>query len=244
MPRNSPRTPDSRPLSLVRTRIVACRRCPELRAYCRAVALAGKREFAGERYWGKPVPSLGPADARLLIVGLAPAAHGGNRTGRVFTGDSSGAWLSRAMFRAGFATAPYSRKRGDGFAPVDAFITAALRCAPPGNKPTPEQLRRCSSHMRAELMLLPSLRIVVGLGKIGFDAALDRLSETGYVRPTGSRPKFEHGAEYALGAPPGRRSIVLIASFHPSRQNTNTGKLTEAMFDAIFRRARRILKYR
>jgi uracil-DNA glycosylase family 4 len=245
LPRNSPRLSPATSLAHVRERIVACRRCPELRAYCRAVALTGKPEFADDRYWGKPVPSLGSAGARLLIVGLAPAAHGGNRTGRVFTGDSSGAWLSRAMFRAGFATVPHSVRRGDGFAPVDAFINAALRCAPPANKPTPEQLRRCSGHFRAELALLSRLQVVVGLGKIGFDAAIDRLAEFGYALPAdGARPRFSHGAEYALGAPPGREPVALIASFHPSRQNTNTGKLTEAMFDAIFRRAQHILKYR
>jgi uracil-DNA glycosylase family 4 len=234
----------SEALALIRERTVACRRCPELRAYCRAIALAGKREFAGERYWGKPVPSLGSADARLLVVGLAPAAHGGNRTGRMFTGDSSGAWLSRAMYRAGFATAPYSRSRGDGFEPVDAFITAALRCAPPANKPTSEQLHNCSIHMRAELALLRRLRVVVGLGKIGFDAAFERLTEAGYSNAASGRPKFAHGAEFSLLPPHGRGPLTLIASFHPSRQNTNTGKLTESMLDAIFARSRQILKNR
>jgi uracil-DNA glycosylase family 4 len=231
-------------LARLRERTVVCRRCPELRAYCRAVALAGKREFAGERYWGKPVPSLGTADARLLIVGLAPAAHGANRTGRMFTGDSSGAWLSRAMYRSGFATAPHSRARDDGFEPIDAFITAALRCAPPANKPTPGQMTNCAVHMRAELVLLRRLQVVVGLGKIGFDAAYDRLAEFGYIHSRPSRPKFAHGAEYELQAPHGRRPLVLIASFHPSRQNTNTGKLTEPMLDAIFARSRDILKNR
>jgi uracil-DNA glycosylase family 4 len=229
-------------LALVRARIVQCRRCPELRAYCRAIAFAGKREFAGEQYWGRPVPSLGPVDARLLIVGLAPAAHGGNRTGRVFTGDSSGAWLSRAMFRASFATKPYSVRQGDGFQPVDAFITAALRCAPPANRPTSTQLLRCSGHMRAELFLLRRLRVAIGLGRIGFDAAVDRLIETGYAYSGTRRPRFAHGAEYVLEPPAGREALVLLGSFHPSRQNTNTGKLTESMLDAIFERARRILK--
>jgi uracil-DNA glycosylase len=223
---------------------VACRRCPELRAYCRAVALAGKREFAGDHYWAKPVPSLGTPDARLLIVGLAPAAHGANRTGRMFTGDSSGAWLSRAMYRSGFATEPYSRARDDGFEPIDAFITAALRCAPPANKPTPVQMAKCSVHMRAELALLHWLRVAVGLGKIGFDAAYDRLAELGYTHPVRTRPRFTHGAEYELQPPHGRGPLVLIASFHPSRQNTNTGKLTEPMLDGIFARSREILKNR
>jgi len=231
-------------LAGIRTRIVSCRRCPELRAYCRAVALAGKPEFAGERYWGKPVPGLRSIGARLLVVGLAPAAHGANRTGRMFTGDSSGAWLSRAMHRAGFATAPYSRSRGDGFEPIDAFITAALRCAPPANKPTPAQLSRCAGHMRDEIALLRRLRVCVGLGKIGFLAALSRLTEFGYDFAGPGRPRFAHGAEHVLQAPKGRAPLVLIASFHPSRQNTNTRKLTEPMLDAIFARSRQILKNR
>jgi len=188
----------SQTLADLRRRIVACRRCPELRAYCRAVALAGKREFAGERYWGKPVPGLGSPGARLLIVGLAPAAHGANRTGRMFTGDSSGAWLSRAMHRAGFATAPYSRSRDDGFEPIDAFITAALRCAPPANKPTPGQMTRCASHMQDEIALLHRLRVCVGLGKIGFDAAYARLTEFGYSFAGPGRPRFVHGSESVL----------------------------------------------
>ena len=236
--------PAAKALALIRERTVACRRCPELRAYCQAVALAGKREFAGQRYWGKPVPSIGTTQARLLVVGLAPAAHGGNRTGRMFTGDSSGAWLSRAMYRSGFATTPYSRSRDDGFEPIDAFITAALRCAPPANKPTAQQMKNCSGHMVAELVLLDRLRIVVGLGKIGFDSAYARLAELGYTHSASGRPKFAHGAQSVLLPPPGRQPLALLASFHPSRQNTNTGKLTEPMLDAIFARARQILKNR
>jgi uracil-DNA glycosylase family 4 len=226
-------------LAQVRKRIVACRRCPQLRAYCREVALQRKREFAGERYWGKPVPSIGPAGARLLIVGLAPAAHGGNRTGRMFTGDGSAAFLAPALYRAGFATQPTSRQRGDGFALIDAFMTAALRCAPPGNKPTRREMENCAVHMRAELDLLQRLRVVVGLGKIGFDTIYARLRERGYSSHT--RPLFGHGRSYTLHHA-ARPAITLIASYHPSRQNTNTGKLTRAMLDAIFRRARRLLQ--
>jgi uracil-DNA glycosylase family 4 len=231
-------------IAVIRRREIACRRCPELRRYCEAIALAGKPEFAGERYWGKPVPSIGPPNARLLIVGLAPAAHGGNRTGRMFTGDSSGAWLARAMYRSGFATAPYSRSRGDGFRPIDTFITAALRCAPPRNKPTPVQLATCAVHFRAELALLHAVQVVVGLGRIGFSTAFGRLAEIGYRTADGRRPQFAHGAEHVLEAPSRRRPLTLLASFHPSRQNTNTGKLTETMLDAVFRRARRLLQYR
>jgi len=231
-------------LRRLRERIIECRRCPELRRYCAAVAREGKREFAGESYWGKPVPSLGDARARLLIVGLAPAAHGGNRTGRMFTGDGSAAWLSRSLYRFGFATAPHSIRRGDGFRLVEAFITAALRCAPPGNKPTREQLARCAGHMRDELDLLRRVRVAVGLGKIGFDTCSARLVEAGYHFGGRALPRFTHGAEYAATPPAGRPPLTLIASFHPSRQNTNTGVLTQAMLDAIFRRARTLIDRR
>lgn len=227
-------------LSDIRARTIACNRCPELRAYCRAVGLAKKREFADAKYWAKPVPSIGHADARLLIVGLAPAAHGGNRTGRMFTGDSSGAWLARALYRAGFSTTPHSRDRGDGFAPVDAFITAALRCAPPKNKPTREQLRRCAPFLREEIAVLRRLEVVVGLGRIGFDRGLAALRDAGYRRPAAGA-RFAHGATYRLEPPAGKQPLWLLASYHPSRQNTNTGKLTKAMLDGVFARARRLL---
>ncbi|HET9343771.1 MAG TPA: uracil-DNA glycosylase [Candidatus Eremiobacteraceae bacterium] len=223
-------------LDALRERVVACRRCPELRAYCREIGRAGKREFAGDTYWSKPVPGIGPASARLLIVGLAPAAHGANRTGRMFTGDSSGAWLSRALHRSGFATVPHSIRRGDGFAPIDAYITAALRCAPPGNKPTAIQLGRCAPYLRSEIELLHRLRVVVGLGKIGFDNVVRALESCGYVHAD-ARPVFAHGATSTMSASDGR-AVTLIASYHPSRQNTNTGVLTEPMLDAIFREAR------
>ncbi|MDQ2818688.1 MAG: uracil-DNA glycosylase [Candidatus Eremiobacteraeota bacterium] len=226
-------------LDAVRSRTIRCARCPELRSYCSEVAARRKAEFSGERYWGRPLPSLGRADARLLIVGLAPAAHGGNRTGRMFTGDSSGNWLARALYRNGFATTPISRCAGDGFQLEGAVITAALRCAPPGNKPTRLQLARCAVHMRAELDLLADLRVAVGLGKVGFDALLQRLAERGYAlaRP---RPRFAHGAEYGMVSS-GSCHISVLACFHPSRQNTNTGKLSEAMLDAVFARAKEIL---
>ena len=228
-----------RALLTLERRIIVCRRCPELRAYCREIALTGKREFAGETYWAKPVPGIGPSTARLLIVGLAPAAHGANRTGRMFTGDSSGAWLSRAMHRAGFATVPHSHRRGDGFSPIDAFITAALRCAPPGNKPTAAQLERCAPYLRSEIDLLRRLRVVIALGKIGFDNAVRALEACRYTH-SGKRPSFGHGATSTMSTPD-RPSLTLIASYHPSRQNTNTGVLTASMFDAIFRQARAIL---
>jgi uracil-DNA glycosylase len=227
-------------LSALRERTIRCTRCPELRAYCRAVARAGKREFAGQAYWGKPLPSIGPSNARLLIVGLAPAAHGGNRTGRMFTGDGSAAWLARALHRNGFATSPTSVHRGDAFAPIDAVITAALRCAPPKNKPTPAQLVRCSVHLQSEVELLRSVRVVVGLGKIGFDAAARAFKRAGY-RWDGRKPAFAHRRSYHLHPPAGRAPVLLVGSYHPSRQNTNTGKLTQAMLDAVFADVRRSL---
>ena len=226
-------------LTRIRRATIVCRRCPELRRYCAEVAARGKHEFAGERYWGKPLPSLGEAGARLLLVGLAPAAHGGNRTGRMFTGDGSAVALAKALYAAGFATQPTSIRRRDGFALKDAFITAGLRCAPPGNKPTPRQLANCAGWMRAELALLRRLRTVIGLGKIGFDVALARLRELGYRIPS-PRPRFGHGVEYRLEREDGR-AIVLLGCFHPSRQNTNTGKLTQAMLDVVFARARALL---
>ena len=224
-------------IAAVRRAIVKCARCPELRDYCADVARRGKPEFAGQTYWGRPVPPLGEADARVMLVGLAPAAHGGNRTGRMFTGDGSAAWLARALFRAGFATQPRSERRGDGFALVDAYLTAAIRCAPPKNKPTARQLERCASHMRAELALLPRIQVVVGLGKIGFDTALTRLAETGFALPK-PRPRFGHGVEHRLTRALDGREVRLIGTYHPSRQNTNTGKLTQAMLDEVFLRVR------
>ncbi|MBV8172101.1 MAG: uracil-DNA glycosylase [Candidatus Eremiobacteraeota bacterium] len=230
-------------LARVRRRIVACRRCPELRRYCAGIARVRKREFATQTYWGKPVPSSGPADARLLIVGLAPAAHGGNRTGRMFTGDGSASWLAPALYATGFATQPTSEHRGDGFELVDAFMTAALRCAPPKNKPKPHQIANCADHMRAELALLRRLQVVIGLGKIGFDIAYDRLRERGYAAEGRRRPRFSHGAECTLRAPD-KPALTLLGSYHPSRQNTNTGKLTAAMLKTVFARARALLRAR
>lgn len=228
-------------LTEVRKRIVACRRCPELRRYCAGIARARKREFASDIYWGKPVPGIGRVDARALIVGLAPAAHGGNRTGRMFTGDGSAVWLARALHDTGFATQPTSTQRDDGFELIDAFMTAALRCAPPQNKPTRDQIAACTIHMRAELDLLRDLRIIVGLGKIGFDIAFDRLRERGYSLAAKGRPRFAHGAEHILRAP-GKRDLILLGCYHPSRQNTNTGKLTFPMLRGVFARARELLK--
>lgn len=214
--------------------VIVCERCPELRAYCARVALEKKRAHRDEDYWGRPVPAFGDPAARVVLVGLAPGAHGSNRTGRMFTGDGSGVWLYRALYRAGFANQPLQVDRNDGLVLRDALITAALRCAPPGNSPTPAQLRRCFPYLVSELQLLSALRVVVGLGAIGTRAAQHALVAAGYTFE--SKPLFAHGAE-ARARHPHRDPLTLLASYHPSRQNTNTGVLTEPMIDAIFARA-------
>jgi uracil-DNA glycosylase family 4 len=223
-------------LAAVARDVVVCTRCPRLRRYCAQVAATGKPEFAGWTYWGRPLPGFGddPA-ARLLVVGLAPAAHGGNRTGRMFTGDRSGDWLYRAMYRAGFANQPTAVHRDDGLRLIDAYVTAPVRCAPPANKPLPEEIARCLPYLERELALLRRLRVVVALGRIGFDVCRRLYAARGAATRS---LRFAHGAAYDL-APHGP---VLIASYHPSRQNTNTGRLTEPMLDAVFARAREILE--
>ena len=219
--------------------VIRCTRCPELRAYTAEIARVKKRAYLDEDYWGKPVPALGDPQARLVLVGLAPGAHGSNRTGRMFTGDASGDFLFPALYRAGFASQPTAVDANDGLTLHDCLITAAARCAPPGNKPTPQELRNCFPYLVEEFDVLPTLRVAVGLGSIGFEAILKMLRERDFsLDPL--RPKFGHGAESV--ATLGKRKIVTIASFHPSRQNTNTGKLTVAMFDAIFTRAKALLK--
>ncbi len=225
-------------LSSIRLGVVECRRCPELRAYIRQIAHDKKRAHRDCEYWGRPVPLFGDPGAQLLLIGLAPGAHGSNRTGRPFTGDASGEFLYPALHRAGFASAAIAREADDGLALLDCAITAALHCAPPQNKPTPDQLRRCFPHLLAEFDALPRLRAVVALGSIGFAATLRVLRQRGFVLNP-ERPQFGHGAEAVAGK--GARRITVIASYHPSRQNTNTGKLTRPMFDAIFSRVRRIL---
>ncbi len=214
--------------------VVACERCPELRAYCARIALEKKREHRDADYWGRPVPSFGDPRARVLLVGLAPGAHGSNRTGRPFTGDASGEWLYRALYRARFASQPTARDRCDGLELHDALITAALRCAPPKNKPTPAQLLRCFPYLVDEVVALENLRVVVGLGAIGWRAGASALRAGGYAFEV--RPAFAHGAE-AIARGRSGCAVTLLASYHPSRQNTNTGVLSEAMLDAIFARA-------
>jgi uracil-DNA glycosylase family 4 len=228
-------------LSSIERTVVRCTRCPELRAYIAAVGAEKKRAYRDCDYWAKPVPGFGDPCARIAIVGLAPGAHGSNRTGRPFTGDASGDFLYPALYRAGFASQPNAVDRNDGLRLNGAFITAAARCAPPQNKPTPQELRNCFSYLVEEFEALSRMRVAVGLGSIGFAAILAVLREKGYsLDPL--RPKFGHGVE--LTATNGRRTIRAIASYHPSRQNTNTGVLTVAMFDAVFERVRNILASR
>jgi uracil-DNA glycosylase family 4 len=220
--------------------IIACRKCPRLVRYREKVARVKKREFSGWEYWGRPLPGLGDLHAELLVLGLAPAAHGGNRTGRMFTGDSSGRWLMRALYRAGFASQPTSERRDDGLTLRNAYITAAVRCAPPDNRPTRRELVTCSEYLRQELTLLRRVRVIVALGQIAFAAFLRLAQESGATLPR-PRPRFRHGASYQLGAAP-RGPLVIIASYHPSRQNTQTGRLTESMLDHIFQLVRQHLE--
>jgi uracil-DNA glycosylase family 4 len=222
-------------LGAVERAVVACDRCPRLRAHCVAVALEKRRAFREETYWGRPVPGFGDRKARLVIVGLAPAAHGGNRTGRMFTGDSSGNWLYGALHARGFANQPDSTGRGDGLVLTDCYVTAAARCAPPDNKPTGDELSRCRPYLEAELALLPTARVVLVLGRIAHEAWLRASPWWTSLEPR-ERPAFAHGAEARLP-----NGVALLSSYHPSRQNTQTGKLTKPMWEAVFRRARQLV---
>jgi uracil-DNA glycosylase family 4 len=216
--------------------VIACTQCPRLVEHCQKIGREKRRAYMDWDYWAKPVPGFGDPGARLLILGLAPGAHGSNRTGRPFTGDGSGYFMYPVLYKAGFASQPTATHRDDGLELHDAYITAAVRCAPPQNKPTPAEIANCARFLDRELALLRNLRIVVALGKIGFDAYLSHMkrcglpvSRAGYI--------FGHGAKYEL--PDGK---VLLCSYHPSMQNTNTGKLTEQMFLEIFVKARRLLQ--
>jgi uracil-DNA glycosylase family 4 len=210
--------------------IVACRACPRLVSWREEVAATRRAAFRAEEYWGRPVPGFGDPGAAIVVVGLAPAAHGANRTGRMFTGDRSGDWLFASLYRTGFANQPTSVSRDDGLELAGAYIAAAVRCAPPANKPTPAERENCLPYLVRELRLLDSVRVVVTLGSFAWDAALRALAALGEprVRP---RPKFGHGAQAEIGR------FTLLGSYHPSQQNTFTGKLTEPMIDAVFERA-------
>jgi uracil-DNA glycosylase len=217
------------------TQIVACRRCPRLVTHRELVARTRRRAYRDWDYWGKPLPGFGDPSARLLVIGLAPAAHGGNRTGRVFTGDRSGDWLYGTLYRFGFASQPTATHRDDGLRLVDAYVTAAARCAPPANKPTKEELANCLPYLLRELRLLRNVRVIVALGRVAFAAYLAARSAARQPVPR-PRPEFAHAQVYRLA------DVTLIASYHPSQQNTQTGKLTSPMFDAVFATARRLLE--
>jgi uracil-DNA glycosylase family 4 len=224
-------------LQAVHANIIACEACPRLRAYCQRIGREKRRAFREDTYWARPVPGFGDPGARVLVIGLAPAAHGANRTGRVFTGDGaggSGDFLMAALHRAGFSNIPTSRHPDDGLRLRDVFIAAAVRCAPPDNKPTPEEIARCLPHLENEIAALPNIRVVVALGRIGFGAYLRLLRGQGVVmRP---RPPFGHALEHRLA-----NGQTIIGCYHPSRQNTNTGRLTSPMMDAVFHLAQRRL---
>lgn len=220
--------------------VVACERCRRLRRYCSEIAASKRRAYRDWTYWGRPVPGCGDPAARLWILGLAPAAHGANRTGRMFTGDSSGDWLYRALHAHGFATLPTSTSRDDGQTLCDTYISAAARCAPPDNKPTPAEIAACAPYLERELRVLAHLRIVLALGQVAFQAALRLLDAAGCAIPR-PRPRFAHAVRYEFETGGGARRLTLLASYHPSRQNTQTGKLTPSMFEAVFRTARQLL---
>lgn len=226
-------TPAS-PLVLLNQRVVECTRCERLREHCTTVAEKKRRAYRDFEYWGKPVPSFGDPDARVLFVGLAPGAHGSNRTGRPFTGDGSGDFLYPLLYRAGFASQPTASHREDGMRLTRAWITSVVRCAPPGNKPLPEEIAACAPWLDEEIAALPDVRAIVCLGKIGFDGVVAHLLRTGQIDRRGEL-LFGHGVEYRI---PGNR--WLLASYHPSLQNTNTGKLTPPMMLKVFEKAKRL----
>ena len=227
-------SPIAASLDQLNQQIIACERCTRMRQHCAEIARERRRQWRDWEYWGRPVPSFGDPSARVVVVGLAPGAHGSNRTGRPFTGDGSGDFLYPVLFHSGFASQPESTHRDDGLTLTDLWITAAARCAPPGNKPTTGELHNCAPWLDQEFALLSRMRVVVCLGRIGFDAAVSVFLRDGTLA---SRVgiHFAHGAEYRL--PDGR---FLLASYHPSLQNTNTGRLTEIMFRAVFERARQL----
>ncbi|MBI1853662.1 MAG: uracil-DNA glycosylase [Planctomycetes bacterium] len=218
-------------------RIVRCERCPRLRAHCAEVARVKRASFRDETYHGRPVPNFGDPHARLLLVGLAPAAHGANRTGRMFTGDRSGDFLFRAMHRAGFASQPTATAADDGLRLIDVLITATCHCAPPGNAPTPEEIRNCEPFLDATFDLAANVKVVIALGKTGFDSVLRLYQRRGWITRR-SAFAFGHGAEHRF---PGTPAPAILCTYHPSQQNTFTGKLTPAMLDAVFARAGELL---
>jgi len=226
---------DRAALAALTAEIVECRRCPRLVAWREQVAREKVARFRDETYWGRPVPGFGDPDARILLVGLAPAAHGGNRTGRVFTGDASGDFLWSTMHGVGLADRPQSRRADDGLTLTDVYIAAAVRCAPPANKPTPDERDRCAPYLARELGLLERVRVLVALGAYGWDAALRAMAANGArPAPGTAKPKFGHGAEVRIG------HYALVGTYHPSQQNTFTGRLTAPMLEAVLRRVQEL----
>ncbi len=221
-------------LAALNRQIITCCRCPRLVEYRERVARNKRRAFLNETYWGRPLPGFGDPKARILIVGLAPAAHGGNRTGRVFTGDLSGDFLYAALYRAGFANQPSSKHAGDGLQLKDVYIVAAVRCAPPDNKPLPEEFENCHEYLDREMELLDRVQVVVALGQIAFDSCLAAFARRG-IEIAKPRPKFGHNSLFRFG------QYYLVTSYHPSQRNTQTGLLTRPMFDRVFARARRLI---
>jgi uracil-DNA glycosylase family 4 len=219
----------------INAEVIACRRCPRLVAWREAVAASPPARFRGETYWARPVPGFGDPAARLLVLGLAPAANGGNRTGRMFTGDPSGDWLYRALYRAGFATQHTSRHQGDGLVLKDCYISAVVRCAPPDNKPLPGERDNCLRYLTREIRVLTGVRVIVALGAFAWDGALRALKALGHVHP-GRRPVFGHGVQVRMGP------YLLLGSYHPSQRNTSTKLLTEAALDEIFVSARALVE--
>jgi uracil-DNA glycosylase family 4 len=218
-------------LAELNDRLIACTRCERLIAYCRQVAAEKRRAFREDEYWGRPVPGAGDPAARVLLVGLAPSAHGANRTGRMFTGDPSADFLTAALYRTGFANQPTSVRRDDGRVLIDLYMAAAAHCAPPDNKPTASELANCRPYLEEHLARLTQVRVLLALGKIGFDTLLAALGTLGHAVPN-PRPVFGHGRAYPVGP------YTLLGSYHPSPQNTNTGRLTPAMLDAVLRQAK------
>jgi uracil-DNA glycosylase family 4 len=214
--------------------IAACERCPRLRDYCRGIGQTKRRAYQDQTYWARPVPGFGDPRARILILGLAPGAHGANRTGRPFTGDGSGDFMYPVLHELGLASKPRAINRDDGLKLRHAWIASVVRCAPPGDKPHPQEIRNCASHLAAEIQALPRVRVVVCLGKIAFDGYLAFLLETGIITRK-SEYRFSHGAEYLLS-----NGLHLLATYHPSLRNTNTGRLNRTMFTRIFLRAREL----
>jgi len=221
-------------LAVLNHEVVNCTRCPRLVTYREQIGREKRRAYREHDYWARPVPGFGDPRARVLILGLAPGAHGSNRTGRPFTGDASGRFMYPILYKAGFASQPNADSRDDGLRLIDCYITAAVRCAPPDNKPLPSELANCSEYLDRELAILKRVRVVVALGKIGFDSYLSHLKRTAQVQRT-SAYKFAHAAAYKMP-----NGITLLASYHPSNQNTATGKLTAAMFEQVFREAKRM----